>query len=199
MDLLNFCKSFENFPKDIIKEIGYGADGKVYDFDDKVVKISFSIENDYLNKSKIYNYLKNNEHKCFAKVYDFNFLGIIEQERKYKGIQCDYDYSSYYEVCFSILEKLDKISDDEKKVFHTLLCHEDMNRKKDSSFKNIKSITSSLSKGLEFSEEKVLYFCTQYKTCAVKHNDIHVRNIMKDKFNNFKLIDFDRCFLKGNE
>ena len=55
---------------------------------------------------------------------------------------------------------------------------------------------SGLSSGLDFDEEKVIFFVNNFKKSPIIHNDVHVRNIMKDCDGNFKMIDFDRAELK---
>ena len=95
------------------------------------------------------------------------------------------------------MDKLNKISEDEKKVFHTILCHEDLNKKKNFSNDKILTMLNGMIKGLDFNFEKVIMFYEAQKSSIIKHNDFHVRNIMKDNFGNFKFIDLDRLDLRG--
>jgi thiamine kinase-like enzyme len=95
------------------------------------------------------------------------------------------------------MEKLNKISEDEKKVFHSIMSHEDQNLHKNFSMSKIKNMLQGLSMGLDFDASKIIIFCENLRSTVIHHNDIHPRNIMKDNFGNFKLIDFDRCYFKS--
>ena len=60
---------------------------------------------------------------------------------------------------YYIMEKLYTISEDEYKVFHTILSHEDREIKKNWSRKKIEETIKGLSLGLDFDKDKVLSFC----------------------------------------
>ena len=83
-----------------------------------------------------------------------------------------------------------------KKVFHSIISHEDKGIVKDLSPNIINQKLIGLNKGLEFDLNKVNLFCRDLQQTAIQHNDLAPRNIMKDKNNNYKIIDFDRCKLK---
>lgn len=198
MLVLNVCKQVcpEKLNFNISHRIGDGADGEVFELQDgKVLKLciyydwgeSFSFE----NLEKVFSLLKNTNCDPFAKVYDFSYLGQYERKLYDGNLQKYYLY--YY-----VMEKLEKISEDEKKVFHSILSHEDRNIKKNFSILKIKKILHGLNMGLDFDMEKVILFCEQILKCKIYHKDMHPRNILKDKNNNFKLIDFDRCEIKNN-
>lgn len=182
-------------------EIGIGADGQVFSLqneDDKVIKFcvkfdhnNCSLKNEYKKVNNILFYLSTKKPIAYAHVYEYGYLGEYSRSL--------YDGSSQkYILYYYVMEKLNKISEDEKKVFHSLLSHEDRNIKKNFSLLKIKQMLSGLSLGLDFNSEKIILFCENLKKIDIYHNDIHPRNIMKDKDNNFKLIDFDRCILNKN-
>lgn len=183
----------------IDKEIGFGADGQVFSLqhdEDKVIKFCVyydynnSIKNSYRDISTILNFIKNNKPCSFASVYEYGYLG--QYERNLVGEKDKQKYILYY----YIMEKLQKISEDEKKVFHSILSHEDNNVNKNFTINKIKKILTGLSVGLDFNFKKIILFCEDLKSSNIRHNDLHPRNIMKDKLGNFKLIDFDRCVIK---
>jgi serine/threonine protein kinase len=126
----------------------------------------------------------------YARVYAQDCLA--SWQRKVDGEWTPQRYYIYYYT----MEKLQKLSEDEKKVFHSLLSHEDRNIKKDFSPAKIKEMLAGLSSALDFDEEKVIFFVNNFKKSPVIHNDVHVRNIMKNINGDFKMIDFDRCELK---
>jgi hypothetical protein len=170
---------------DLSKSLGDGADGEVFDLKDKVVKISLIQDEDtdasfMKNIEKIK--LANLPH--FAKVFTFGKIC--------SGVRTDW-VGMKYSCYFYTMEKLNKISEDEKKVFHTLLSHEDSNKIKDLTKTNI---LDDLKSYLEFDKNKILVFINQIINHEIKHNDMHPRNIMKDSFGNFKFIDFDRVLCK---
>jgi hypothetical protein len=159
--------------------IGSGIDGVVYNYQDKILKLSINYNLNY--SFEPLNYLINNPIDCFVKLYSYQLCGTK-------------DSFIYY---YSIMEKLIPLSLDEEKIFHTILSHEDSNKVKQYSNIQLKKIVKELSLGLEFDQIKVLKFVEQYNNCKIVHHDIHQRNIMKDINNNFKFIDLDRLTIKG--
>ena len=176
------------------KELGCGADGQIFelvDFPNKVIKLCVlydcaaqNIDSYYENTSKVLTYLCEVSPSICARVYEHKFL-FHGTRNTCIGNQ---DYITYYYV----MEKLLKITDDEKKVFHSLVSHEDRNKIKRYSELEARHMLENLHKGLDFNFHKVLHFYNELMNASIKHNDIHVRNIMKDNKGNFKLIDFDR-------
>lgn len=162
------------------EKIGSGTDGDVFEYrNNKVIKISKIINNipsSYLEVSEILSCLKINNIQAYAHVYEYGYVGLHLNTELY-----------YY-----ITDKLDSISEDEWKVFHSLLSHEDRNIVKNFSEDKIKEILFGLSRGLDFDGERVIFFLTALKISKIKHLDLHPRNIMKDKIGNFKLVDFNR-------
>lgn len=179
------------------QEIGFGgADGQVFeisDHKDKVIKISVlydnfdsCLEDRFKNIYKTLNVLKNIRPSEYARVYEYEYIG--KYNRPFYDKVDGQDYILYYYV----MEKLNKISEDEKKVFHSILSHEDRMAIKNFSVSKIKKMLNGLSLGLDFDKEKIILFYEALQNSNIKHLDLHPRNIMKDNFGNFKLIDFDR-------
>jgi hypothetical protein len=169
-------------PVNLDKLIGDGVDGEVYSLlyeTNKVVKFSFNIDNNQSDSDFIYSLIAK-PNNILVKLYVYKYLGpFINENIRY--------YLSFY-----MMEKLNSISEDEWKVFHTLLSHEDRNAKKQFSEIELKEILEGLKLGLDFDEEKVIFFCNSINNLDFVHPDIHPRNIMKDNFGSFKLIDLDR-------
>lgn len=179
----------ENYPQykefNIGDLIGYGVDGCVFDYYNNVIKFCI-IDNSNITlpeanviKSNM-DYVIWNNPNVFARVYTCEFL--------YSNIDL---YIYYY-----VMEKLNHISEDESKVFRSLLSHEDRNCKKDYSLNQIQSMLDGMKLGLDFDYDKVFSFCKNVMNSNVKQHDIHERNIMKDNFGNFKFIDFERIEVK---
>lgn len=180
------CQKFypEKTPS-ITDRLGDGADGEVFvlaEDPNKVIKycIAFEIP---LEPGKVLRYLIDNPAPTHAYVYEYVYLGHINNHER----DC---YLYYY-----TMEKLLKISEDEKKVFHSIISHEDRNAGKNFSSFKVKKMLGGLSTGLDFDADKVIFFYDNCRKTQVDHLDIHVRNIMKDAAGNFKLIDFDRANL----
>jgi len=201
MLVLKLCQQLcpEKIPVTASTRLGDGADGEVFDISDdpdKVVKFcvlydtgSIGYKNTYKYITKVLDYLVSNPCSTYAEVYSHWYLG--EYSRPIAWAKKEQKYILY---CYT-MEKLYKISEDEKKVFHTIVSHEDRGIKKNFSSNKIKEILNGLSKGLDFDAERVIFFYDNFKNSPVTHLDIHVRNIMKDSAGNFKLIDFDRAQL----
>lgn len=180
-------------------EIGYGADGQVFNIADdpsKVIKLCILYERDNFDlpkelgvREQVLNYLIDNSSRAYANVYDYSKLG--DGERSWFGNQKQ-KYSIYYYV----MEKLEELSKDETRVFHSVLSHEDRGVVKNMSSKKIKEILFGLKVGLDFPEENIILFIEELKRSQIRHLDLHTRNIMKTGTGEFKMIDFDRAMLK---
>lgn len=198
MMALSLCREFcrEKVPNiNYSKLLGKGADGEVYITDDPNIVIKFSalyeLDNDVTDVytktiHSIINYLISHPVDSFARIYTYECLGTFSK------------YSLKFVLYSYTMEKLENISDDEEKVFHTILSHEDRGIVKNFSIKEVQEKLQGLSLGFNFDENKVIIFYNALKKSPIKHNDIHERNIMKDKMGNFKMVDFDRAQLKLN-
>lgn len=201
MLVLNICKKYcpDKLPLNLSNKLGDGADGEVFELHDsnKVIKLGVLYEQDNANIKKQYSsivkaleYIKAIAPPEYGRVHEHEYLG--EFERPVFGNNTHQKYILYY----YIMEKLDKLSDDEKKVFHSILSHEDQNLQKSFNLLKVSSMLDGMSKGLDFNKEKVMSFYEKVMNSSINHNDLHPRNIMKDKNGSYKLIDFDRCTVK---
>lgn len=201
MLVLKLCQQLcpEKINFSLSSKLGDGADGEVFSLqeENKVIKLGVLYECPNINLSQQYkkietilSFIKDNCPDAYAQVYESGCLGSFN--RKIDWDQSNQNYILYY----YIMEKLHKISDDEKKVFHSILSHEDRNLKKNFSIFKIKKMLDGMARALDFDKQKIILFCEKLQNTVIIHNDIHVRNIMKDNAGNFKLIDFDRATLK---
>lgn len=199
MKSLALCQELcpELIPVEPLLQIGDGADGEVFTIknsSDKVIKFSIiyeysvPIEQDLERISKVLELLQETIPSACARVFDFKKL-TGSYRNTVSGPQ---QYFLYY----YIMEKCQKISDDEKKVFHTIISHEDRGINKNYSDFELRKVLKGLSIGLDFNLDKVMSFYKSIINCPIIHSDTHPRNIMKDQLGNFKLIDFDRSVLK---
>jgi hypothetical protein len=184
------------------ERLGDGADGEVfqvYGDESKVIKLGVFYEIDTtaqehsIHLEKILTYLIQSHLDPYARVYEYKPLGFFE--RTVLGKKKPQTYFLYYYV----MEKLSKLTEDEKKVFHTIVSHEDRNIKKNYAPEKLQKILAGLSRGLDFDVERVIFFHDNLRKTPVKHLDLHARNIMKDAAGNFKLIDFERAELSSRE
>lgn len=179
-----------NIPFSLGKELGQGADGQCFEVQDNpkiVIKIS-AIYNDsirYNITKKIIKYMIYNQPYLYAQVYSYKHLGEFLLPN-----------NDTYILYYYVMKKLNKISEDESKVFHTLISHEDKNIIKNYSPAQLNKILLGLQRGLDFDPRVVTLFYNKLQNSRIVHNDLHVRNVMKDETGNFRLIDFDRCNFK---
>ena len=197
MMALSLCQKLcpEKLSFNLGARLGNGVDGEVFDIigeSNKVIKLcvlyeSYNNINEYYSKTivPVLTLLISNPVDIFARVYTHEYLGTFQSEFK-KFIL--YSYT---------MEKLENISEDEKKVFHTIISHEDRGIIKNYSTKEVQEILGGLSLGLDFNEERVIFFYEKLKSSPINHTDLHVRNVMKDKRGFFRMVDFDRAQLNG--
>jgi len=193
-----FLQNNINIPYKLGEEVGTGADGQLFLIRDNpycVIKLCVLYDRWEENLSSASNkiitvldFICRQRPDLCACVYAYEWKNIYSRQT----VNGKQDYILYYYV----MEKLNKLSEDEKKVFHSILSHEDAGKIKKYSQEKLKQILNGLKRGLDFDYDKVMNFCNGLSQLQFKHNDIHPRNIMKDNRNNFKLIDFDRCELK---
>lgn len=200
---LSLCQKVcpNKLPKNLSNEIGYGADGQIFNIIDdpnKVIKISvlydIGQEFSYEPIDKNLSYIQENKPTFIVTVYEHAFLARSKR-KTYVGEQ-------EYIIHYYIMEKLNKITEDEKKVFHSILSHEDNCVVKKYSKVKINALLRGMQYGLDFDYKKIFDFHQSIMNSNITHNDIHARNIMKDNIGNFKLIDLDRLEIKnekGNE
>ena len=202
MLVLPLCEQFcpDALPVQPAERLGEGADGEVFAIvgePDKVLKLVVFYDYDsvldihFKRIEKALDYLMQAQPRGYARVYEHGYLGTFSRELAdwRAGKQ---DFILYYYT----MERLQKTTEDERKVFHSILSHEDRGIKKDFSAKEIRKMLRGLSQGLDFDAKKVTLFCENIRRAPIEHLDIHVRNIMKDKKGNFKLIDLDRIELE---
>jgi hypothetical protein len=192
MRALSFCEQFCPEKIDIkpVKELGTGADGSAYLTEDSSVVIKFGVlKNDATDNYEkdiypVLNLLISYPVDAFARVYAHKYLGTFFQD--------SHKYILYYYT----MEKLEEISADEMRVFHTTVSHEDNNKKKDYSIREVRAMLRNMARSLDFDDSRMISFHKALKKAPINHSDICPRNIMKNKMGNFHLIDFDRCQLK---
>jgi hypothetical protein len=176
------------------EKIGEGSQGEVYNYtpsNDRVVKYSVIYDYYFTNTldKKINSFfnilvdLKNNPENIFPIIFDFNALHWSKRQT----IDGPQDYVIYY----YIMNKLNKIDDDENKVFHSIMSHQDNNKKHNFTYKQLNDTLNGLSYGLNFDKQKITEFYFKVLSSKYHHGDITGRNIMKDYLNNFKLVDLD--------
>lgn len=185
-------------------KLGDGADGEVYSVaEDNTKVIKFGVYYEYrvpifeqaLRFKMVFDLLQKYHPQVCARVYEYKFLKSSIRDIVVNGKTEGQPYILYYYV----MEKLNKLSEDEKKVFHTIVSHEDQNIVKNFEPAKLKKILAGLSRGLDFDAERVTFFHDNLRKTPFQHQDIHVRNIMKDDNGNYKLIDFDRVSLDSWE
>ena len=197
-------KAEPNYSFDFIGDkISDGADGEVFEVTGdplKVIKISIIYDLNFNNDLNVqYKELTNILYELItepplicAHVYEYGKIGIFKRNCLVNDVAESQNYLLHYYV----MEKCFKLTEDEKKIFHTIVSHEDRGIIKKFSSENLKEILFGLSRGLDFDETKVIFFYESLMASHIKHLDLHPRNIMKDSFGNFKLIDFDRLKLE---
>lgn len=202
MFVLSLCRQLcpDKLPVQPDQRLGDGADGEVLSIvgdPSKVIKLGVLYERHDRGMIKYYNHIKNvldymveNKLDSYARVYVHGYLGTYSRKMEHwkSGTQ---GFILYY----YIMEKLRNLSEDERRIFHSILSHEDKGIEKNFSSEKIQEMLDGMSRGLDFDEDKVKLFCEKIKRAPVSHLDIHVRNIMKDDLGNFKLIDLDRVEL----
>jgi len=204
MLVLSLCQRLcpDKIPVMPTTKLGDGADGEVFeikDQPDKVIKFcvlyehnNINLEKHYKNISKSLDYLIHNPSDTYAKVYSYQPMG--EYSRIAWG-----NVSQKYILYYYVMEKLFKISEDERKIFHSIVSHEDQRKKKNFSSSKVREMLAGMKTALDFDEERVIFFYENFRDGPLSHLDVHVRNIMKDSSGKFKLIDFDRLELRNGK
>ena len=189
-------------PFQLGKSIGDGLDGEVLELTnqpDQVCKLSVIYDtpwrpiSTYSKIEEALQWIKLNQPPCYVPVLEHDFLGQFS--RQLVDPIRNQDLVLYYYM----MPRLQKISEDESKVFHTILSHEDRNLRKNLQPQKIVVILQSLSIGLDFDFSRITLFVDCLRNSPLQHQDLHPRNIMKDELGNFKLIDLDRIQLLTSE
>lgn len=184
-------------PYQLGEELGHGADGQVFEvLDDptKVIKIcgifqlpNHDLEQEYRQRSNVMHHMICDPSPIHACVYEHVKLGEFERTFDH--------HPQHYILHYTVMERLAELSEDEKKVFHSILSHEDRGLIKNFPLTKLQSILQGLGMGLDFSENKVMVFLKELKMSKVRHLDLHERNVMRNADGDYRLIDFDRCVL----
>ncbi len=179
----------------IDQKIGDGADGEVFTMLNSESLAKFSIfycwRNENLDEviaSRLQSYAAVRQHSDI-------FVNVFDSRHLVNGVRKTVDGEQEYAIFYYEMEKLLKISDDEIRVFHSIISHEDSNLKKDLNLDKISKTLDGLSIGLEFNQKKVINFCKSIQnleSLGIHYTDLHPRNVMKSKDGDFKLIDIDR-------
>lgn len=204
MLVLKLCKQFcpDKIPVVPTTKLGDGADGEVFDIEgqsDRVIKFCIlyesqvslsSIEAEYQRIKSVVDFIQQHPTEICATVYCNEYMGefsrIVYSNKEEK-----------YIIYYYIMEKMQKISEDERRVFHSILSNEDRRISKNYTPEQIKKMVVGMASGLDFDVEKVIFFCDRLRQSPIIHLDMNPRNIMKDSANNFRLIDFDRVRIRS--
>lgn len=176
----------------IDKSLNSGFNGEVFSLrssDTRVMKVSIlfdldekkSLTDSYQEVKSNLDFLLKFKPSHFVKLHEHGMLSFIP----------DKNIIYYY-----IMDKLNPLSEDENKVFHTLVSHEDRNLKKEIPLDKARPLLEAMSKGLDFNIEKVFSLYQEICNSQIHHLDMHERNIMKDHNGNFKMIDVDNIRIK---
>ncbi len=203
MFVLSLCKRLcpDKIPDNLGEYLGDGADGEVFSINgdsSRVIKLGIMYERPsqgllkgYKQIQSVLDFLITNQPVAYARVYEHGYIGTYSRDVEFLK-----NKKQNFIIYFYSMEKLEKITEDEKKVFHSILSHEDRGKKKDFSPEKVLEMLQGLSRGLDFDAEKVTLFCENIRSAPVSHLDIHVRNIMKNSVGDYKLIDMDRITLE---
>lgn len=175
---MNTSQLRELFPS-LGEQIGKGVDGSVYLLgENQVIKLSSSYDQTLLAE------LADGYYHHYVRVDDFGVLTSPYDDCSLRG---DEDQTH-----FTVMERLLPLTTDEKKVFHSILSHEDRGLSKFLTPEQLHTALDGLEAGLEFDRKQVVKFYAQVVLSSLTHLDLHERNILKDKNGAFKLIDLNR-------
>lgn len=177
-----------------------GADGEVFelvDQPDKVIKLCVIYDSPnreisiYQDIQQVLDYVMTIQPQAYVRVFEHGYLGTYSR----KMVEWRKDRQDFL-LYYYIMEKLSKITEDEKKVFHSIISHEDRGINKNYSPEKIGEMLRGMSRGLDFNAEKIVLFLDLIREMPIIHEDLHPRNIMCDNNKNFKFIDLDRSSLR---
>jgi len=189
----------EKLPHKLGDPIGSpGADGECFllaDDPTKVIKLSIIYDRfdgttpseAYWKKiSPVLDYIEQSQPTICARVYEYGFLGEYS-----RPIPTWRDGLQKFAIHYCVMERLNKLTDDERRVFHSLISHENRNAVKDLSPAKVENILAGLSTALDFDAARVRLFLDELRVSSLIHNDMHSRNIMKRDNGNYAFIDLD--------
>ena len=204
MFVLSLCRQLcpDKIPYKPDIRLGEGADGEVLSLvgdEDKVMKLGIlyeqrgtnTFERSYQHIQDVLSFFQQKQFDAYTRVYEYGHLGFYT--RKNVSFR---NGTQRFGIYYYTMEKLEQISEDEAKVFHSILSHEDRGIEKNYSPDEVREMLRGMSSGLDFDVEKVTLFYENIRSAPVSHLDIHVRNIMKNRLGDFKLIDLDRIELE---
>jgi serine/threonine protein kinase len=207
MYVYSLCRQLchDKLPVQPVERLGDGADGEVLsikDQPDKVIKLCVIYDHparelkEYQQIQQVLDYIMNAQPPAYVRVYKHGYLGTYSRQIYKVPNKCEkQEFLLYY----YIMEKLYKITEDEKKVFHSIISHEDRGIEKNYSPEKVNEMLQGMSRGLDFDVEKVRVFYYNLRQAHVLHRDLHVRNIMKNATGDFKLVDCDRITISKAE
>jgi hypothetical protein len=182
-------------PFDLSQSLGGGSDGEVFSLSDTAA-VKLTVLSDWADKGLdlheeyariwwVLHQVRDRRPPYLVRVYDLNVLtyGTLMPQ--------DHPYLVYY----CRMEKLLPLTEDEQKVFQTILSHEDRHLRHDYNEKELDGVLEGLAKGLDFSIAGVRLLYWQVRSGQFQHLDLHTRNVMKDAGGNFRLVDLDRLKL----
>jgi len=189
----------EKLPFQLGECLGNGNQGYVYsdlDNSEQVIKLSILVDdfgpitlNDrFDNIRKTYRHIIDNPHSSIVKISKFDQLS--------KGSEFIFEWEQCWIIYYSIMEKLNPLSEDECKVFKTIC---DAFNGEVKIERTVEIIVKEQKEWLKFDDEKILNFYKSLSDLKIDHKDFEPRNIMKDKDNNIKLIDFDLSKMQEKE
>jgi len=202
MFVLSLCQQLcpDKLPVQPEERLGAGADGEVLTIQgqpDRVIKLGIIYQHParelklYKQIQQVLDHVMTTQPAAFVRVYEHGYLGTYSR----KIVEWRKDHQDFL-IYYYIMEKLENLNEDEKKVFHSILSHEDREIAKNYSLEKITEMLQGMSQGLDFEIDKVMLFCERLRETLLIHEDLHPRNIMVDSEGNFKLIDLDRCSLR---
>lgn len=191
-------------PHKLGPEIGSGSNGQVFELATNpqlLIKLSVIFDLFKQPPKEVYygeiqpvlDYVMNQSPSIYVRIQEHGYLGDFQRKMDYWK-----DGTQAYVLHYYVMEKLLPLSEDETKLFHSIISHEDRNLKKDISPEILTEALYGLSFGLDFDRNTVMSFCQAVKQSPLQHLDLAPRNIMKDVAGNYKCVDLDNCFLNPN-
>jgi serine/threonine protein kinase len=179
----------------VAQVLGNGSNGEAYLLNDgTVLKVSvlmdwgnegFDVREEYARIWWLLRQVKQEIPPHLVRIFDLGVLACGQLDKQ--------PYTIYYYR----MEHLQPLTEDEYKVFQTVISHEDRQLIKRYQPAELSAVLQGLEKGLEFDLDRVKDFYHHIQFSRFKHLDLHPRNVLKAKDGEFKLIDLDRMRLQG--